>query len=80
MFCFSFCGGFCRCAWGLPGDQFGGGHHLFDAHVPTRTRFVNETACGGGSWCKFSIVWFGDAVVMGYIQCGRMEIKLGQML
>ena len=49
------------------GYQFGGGHHLFDAPLPARTRFVNETACGGGAWGKFSVVWFRDAVVMGYI-------------
>ena len=26
-----------------PGDQFGGGHHLFDAQLPACTRFVNES-------------------------------------
>ena len=26
------------------GNQFGGGHHFFDAYLPTGTRFVNETA------------------------------------
>ena len=35
---------------------FGCGHHSFDALLPVGTRFVNETAGGGGTWDKFSVV------------------------